>query len=884
MIRSKVFFWIIFCAGVPTMNMQHTFSVHTPYMNVKVNHYPNASRTRPPTAIPFPTAFSRVCDDISYVEFRAHGPPSLSLGNPGDIYVNVHPKNCELYARLVDSWSKWGGPLHRHILIMHPVYQDYYLCCPLKTGPTWAKTPISPRFDLDQDGQIPSANDCIEAFLKTETETRPSKRKLRDIDNLPPKRSKKKTSIQPPISQELETISHPLADSISLSLQQFARSFIVNAIPAEYPRPLVVNKSGWYTIPFSHFWGGTPPTTDLGNSGDIYFLLSTDCHRIFIKQSEWIEWRGFSTIDSRSDKIAHPHFPDRTFWINDTSANWVPWSKLTSELTKVIAGPSKSPFLVSADECVSALLQNTTLDIQLPNGLVKTSGIFVNWKLQLERIEPEREELQAQNLKLRQALSALVTWISRNDMKTTTDSLAERTRVDDAPQTCHVNAQMFQYFAIPLSSNDIDLNAPSNQVASAMSSESPIDARPMTTASPTSSLSHTNAPRGWDPPLGQSFLDIQTAILHAPLNIVALTADADAQGSPNPNNQPASPGNEIYPRLPSSLAITPIPTVENTTIIAPSESQMPQVPVYSDDQVVSELYGTSPSIRSDVHPRECDSRLSTLRDEAPPEDAGDTNTEGDPTSTTATQNAPPLHESWCQEKDLEYPTSPGSSKLGSTVLLETESSDTHQIQLHDSHYIASPPVSPRIASEPPTSQSQRPGLLAPSSEDSSADSNPPHPSGTSEEEASTGHRPDSTRACTSPPSGLALCEHSETVLVKEEVDDDELPAFSSTDLELDELHLNIVFHTARDSSMQICRLCLYVTALCYIRDALKEALFTPRQLQPPVVVQYTRWTPTRHLVRHCETNHVDMSRLLVGMARTQLEEIQQKLVGLPLVS
>ncbi|RDB20307.1 hypothetical protein Hypma_012653 [Hypsizygus marmoreus] len=850
--------------------MQHTRTVHSPY-------YLNASHSTPatiPVSLPVdntvppydgPTNISRTCGDIEYTEFRAYGPPSPTFGHPGDIYINVSPKTYELYARDNYSWFKWGGPLYRYHVIKHPLHEDYILQCSLKSGPTWSETAGKRHItELRKDGGVPSASDCIEAFLDRETTKPTRKRKLKDPSVENKRSKKKKTSIQSPNSQTIQTKLYPLTDFLSLSIQRFTCSFSVSSIPTEYSRPFVM-KHSVYAIPFSHFWGCSSPPTDLGDSGDIYFLLSAHAHRIFIKQTDWMEWHGFSG-DAHVDRVAHPYFPARTFWINDAGADWVPWSRLTSELNKLTTSSAKGPFLMSANECVSVLLQNTVLNIHTPSTSMKISGMFVSWQIELDQVKRERDELRSQNSEFREALYATESCISPSKNPTTTSVSsgrgAGREYLDHAIQTDDVSNQVIQDFCASVFPNSIDVVPHRHQLALATISGSPIDGQSTRASSAVCPPSHGNI-HGWDPPPDQPFLETQTAVsVGAPCDPVGAATrrtsglEIGEQDSSNPNlrripdldvHAPVECSEkEEYPR-PSSSKITAVPIVDNINSPRLYEIRLPPAPVYADDQITPELYGTNHSVRSDVLPRGCDSRLSTLHDEAPPEDVDDTEFEDVHTSTRALQTSPLLDENRRQEKDPKRPTSLGSSTLSSTVLLETEESNGARMPPQDIEHAPSPADQPRLAST-----SHRSSSLALSSQRTSEPS----------EVACPGHCPDSAPVISS--IEMATQDPEETVSVKEELDDDDLPAFSSTDLELDELHLNIIYHTTRDSHVRVCRLCL--------------------QLQPPVVVKYAPWTPASQLVRHCETKHVDMSHVLIDMTRTQLENIQEELTRLPLAA
>ena len=50
---------------------------------------------------------------VRYIQFRGIGSPSLTLGRPGDVFVDLSPKLYRVFVHY-DTWREWPG-LHRHI-------------------------------------------------------------------------------------------------------------------------------------------------------------------------------------------------------------------------------------------------------------------------------------------------------------------------------------------------------------------------------------------------------------------------------------------------------------------------------------------------------------------------------------------------------------------------------------------------------------------------------------------------------------------------------------------------------------------------------------------------------------------------------------------------
>lgn len=74
---------------------------------------------------------------IHYVEFRCVSTPPSDIGHPGDIWIDLTPDNCGLYAKVGADWKKWPGLLaHDDSLIVHPHVSTRVLWC-TKRCVTW---------------------------------------------------------------------------------------------------------------------------------------------------------------------------------------------------------------------------------------------------------------------------------------------------------------------------------------------------------------------------------------------------------------------------------------------------------------------------------------------------------------------------------------------------------------------------------------------------------------------------------------------------------------------------------------------------------------------------------------------------------------------------
>jgi hypothetical protein len=66
-----------------------------------------------------------------YSEFLGEGPPSMNLGESGDVYVDLTPGSLALYGRCSEGWKIWRGPQNRKSedLVVHPSHPNRCLWC-----------------------------------------------------------------------------------------------------------------------------------------------------------------------------------------------------------------------------------------------------------------------------------------------------------------------------------------------------------------------------------------------------------------------------------------------------------------------------------------------------------------------------------------------------------------------------------------------------------------------------------------------------------------------------------------------------------------------------------------------------------------------------------
>lgn len=126
-------YWaLIFCAFFYPL-----FAPHMPPASSQINHDATGwSRAR---GLPAPNEYANqhvygnhvqypstsLSGPISYYGFSGMGLPPNSLGQPGDIYVDVNPQAPELYAHDVNlEWRPWSGP---DVMHAHPTSDDWCL-------------------------------------------------------------------------------------------------------------------------------------------------------------------------------------------------------------------------------------------------------------------------------------------------------------------------------------------------------------------------------------------------------------------------------------------------------------------------------------------------------------------------------------------------------------------------------------------------------------------------------------------------------------------------------------------------------------------------------------------------------------------------------------
>ena len=73
-------------------------------------------------------------DSHPYSEFRGLGSPEESLGQPGDIYIDITPGLHALYGRYPEKWMLWPGANDASNLLRHPQHNERCLWCHTSIG------------------------------------------------------------------------------------------------------------------------------------------------------------------------------------------------------------------------------------------------------------------------------------------------------------------------------------------------------------------------------------------------------------------------------------------------------------------------------------------------------------------------------------------------------------------------------------------------------------------------------------------------------------------------------------------------------------------------------------------------------------------------------
>jgi hypothetical protein len=230
---------------------------------------------------------------------------------------------------------------------------------------------------------------------------RGSKRKLKDISD---------PNIESPIKMtkiDYWTGVHKVVKSIpSFPIQRIQKYFNVQTIPNEFPRPLLRNSTGTYTIWFSQFWSSSPPPTDVGFPGDMFFVVSFPTHSVFIKKDVWIPWDGITRLPFES-QLAHPGFPNMVVWFTESKITWAPWKNPSKHaMTTLLA---RHPPIITADDCVRTILQSIPLNHNqiLGSRTSQIGGSLLYWKTEFERAELHAERRNIENAELKAQIAEM---------------------------------------------------------------------------------------------------------------------------------------------------------------------------------------------------------------------------------------------------------------------------------------------------------------------------------------------------------------------------------------------------------------------------------------------------------------------------------------------
>lgn len=191
-------------------------------------------------------------------------------------------------------------------------------------------------------------------------------------------------------------------------MQEFMKSFDVLALPPAFPGLAAVNRSGGWSIPFSHFWGFTPPVKTFGRLGDIFFVISFIAHQILVKTDDWVEWLGLGAGFPLELIIEHPTLPGNILWIDNTVATWISRNDYLANFNKLQQDSACSPSRLNPDYCASELLQSVPLKLKKTYPFKSLSnGQRVSLAIERNRSENEKRLLREENLRLSKEIERL---------------------------------------------------------------------------------------------------------------------------------------------------------------------------------------------------------------------------------------------------------------------------------------------------------------------------------------------------------------------------------------------------------------------------------------------------------------------------------------------
>jgi hypothetical protein len=191
--------------------------------------------------------------------------------------------------------------------------------------------------------------------------------------------------------------------------QRREKSFKFRTIPEGFPPPLIAKEPGSKksnTISFSQFWSSSPPA-DVGVPGDMFFVISSPVHSVFVKTSSWIQWEGM-TPHPLDSQITHPGFPNMVVWFTESDITWAPSKKFTLKILHHQNDAAWHPVVITADDCVRSILQNIPLAAKgMTVGSRRTGGSLVYWKTEYERAKLGSERCARENADLKDQIAEL---------------------------------------------------------------------------------------------------------------------------------------------------------------------------------------------------------------------------------------------------------------------------------------------------------------------------------------------------------------------------------------------------------------------------------------------------------------------------------------------
>ncbi|KAF9462188.1 hypothetical protein BDZ94DRAFT_1309838 [Collybia nuda] len=347
-------------------------------------------------------------DTPHYIRYQGYGDPPPSIGQPGDIFVDMSPNTHRLFVRY-HEWQEWygvyrstsyptGGPSFQ---FQHPKDKSRTIWCS-PTDVTWYKKnsfyrsrmrlftldayagrSFVPAHDLLSNSAILSlksitgkqvgvrANDRLreqEIFVLNNEGAQIQQRRivgpaliteipLSDPVILASTSRYTQSDIQSVMQRQVSTSLH------TLSHEQQANGYGVFSIHKRSFKSPYLN-SPTKVIAYVQYRGLGTPSTNLGNQGDLFIDKSPNAYRVFVRYDDWLEWPGiYSTAglaeDPHDGTFLHPEDPTHIVWCTDFDVTWFKATLIRNSKVQHFAAEPTNTSFISAHNLISRSIMRT---------------------------------------------------------------------------------------------------------------------------------------------------------------------------------------------------------------------------------------------------------------------------------------------------------------------------------------------------------------------------------------------------------------------------------------------------------------------------------------------------------------------------------------------